>query len=104
MKVRDIVTVVVLLVSLGANAWFANERLERKFYDKGLVDGRKALANQVIKQVETTGRLAITTDSGRQIPMVVQRQAPQPPSMLGAMAAGQAAAKMAQTDPNTIGP
>ena len=77
MRVRDMLMIVILVVSLGANAWLVNTRLEEKFYQKGVQYGSKTLANQVIAQVEKTGRLTVTGTDGRNIPMqVVVPEAP----------------------------
>ena len=88
--------IVVLVASLVANAWFVHERLEGVYYRKGMLAGRKTLAEQVIQQVEKTGQLHVTGTNGQAIPMVVQQQKPS----LGRVLGGMAAAKAPVADPN----
>lgn len=101
MKVRDVLLVAFLVVSLGANAWLVNQRLEGLYYAKGVADGKEALAAQVVNQVQQKGTLNITLPSGQQIPMIVQQAAAQGPGLgqiLGGMGTGRAIA--AAVDPN----
>ncbi len=76
-RVRDILTVVVLVASLGANAWFANERLEKKFYQKGITDGGKRVTDAIVQHVQKTGQLNVSLPDGRKLLMTASI-APQP--------------------------
>ena len=77
LRLREILVVIVLAASLVANAWLANDRLEKKFYQRGVKEGKTIVANQVINQVEKTGRLLVTVSSGKQIALqVVVPEAP----------------------------
>ena len=73
MNLKQVVILVVLIVSLVANAWLVNERLEGAFYRRGIAAGRKALAGQVVEQVVKTGKISVTTDEGEEIPLVRAR-------------------------------
>lgn len=83
MKVRELVVVIMLVLSLVVNAWFVNQRLDKVFYAKGFEEGRTGLAKQVINQVETTGRLSVTGTDGQNIllQVVVPTAPPLPPTL-----------------------
>lgn len=78
MKVRSILTVVVVVASLCANVWFANDRLERKFYQKGITDGGKKMTDAIVQHVQKTGQLNVSLPDGRKVLMAVSRTQPAP--------------------------
>lgn len=68
----------VVVVMLGMNVWFVNERLEVKYYQKGVADGRNRVVDQIISQVQKTGRLTVTMPNGKMV--VLDRQRPPLPT------------------------
>ena len=60
-----ILATAVITVSLAANLWMGNERIQVKFYQKGRADARDIVVNQIIKQVQKTGRLTVTMPDGQ---------------------------------------
>lgn len=79
MKVSGIIATALLVVSIAANAYMVNERLEKKFYQKGRQDGAKVVTDKVIQQVKKTGRLTVTMPDGQMV--VLTRQRPTLPPM-----------------------
>lgn len=76
MRFTGILLIVVLVVSLVANAWFINERLEKRFYQKGMVDGSKVLNAKIIEQIQKTGMLNVNLPDGQKITMAVKPSRP----------------------------
>ena len=78
MNLRSIVILVVLVISLVANAWLCNDRLEKKFYQQGIQDGTDKVVKQVIEQVKKTGQLQVTIPDVGAVVLAVQRSTTTP--------------------------
>jgi len=73
MKTGQILLVAVLIVSLAANVWMGMERLQVKYYQKGISDGIGQVGDRIVQEVRNKGRLAVKMPSGVNVVLTVQK-------------------------------
>ena len=61
---------VLLIASLVLNAILIQQRLEKRFYQRGVTDGVRQMGDKVINEVQTRGRLNVKMADGRQVVLV----------------------------------
>ena len=68
MNTKQIIIGAVLLTSLAVNGILIHERLEKKFYQKGIVDGVKRMGDQIVAEVQKNQAITVKMPDGKPMP------------------------------------
>lgn len=71
----------VLAVSLVANAILIQQRFERLFYNRGLINGAEAVNGRLVKEVSAKGQIVVKMPNGQAVTLKsVQQPSPMLPA------------------------